>query len=64
MIGQIDLAGSFTLPGSAMILNRVVCRAMQLSKAASQRCSGERDKVVRSGFEVCGNIAEPGDQPW
>jgi len=31
MIGQIDLAGSFTLPGSAMTLNRVGYGAMQLA---------------------------------
>ena len=31
MIGQIDLAGSFTLPGSAMTLNRVGYEAMQLA---------------------------------
>jgi pyridoxine 4-dehydrogenase len=31
MIGQIDLAGSFTLPGSALTLNRVGYGAMQLA---------------------------------
>jgi aryl-alcohol dehydrogenase-like predicted oxidoreductase len=31
MIGQIDLAGSFTLPGISMTLNRVGYGAMQLA---------------------------------
>ena len=31
MIEQIDLAGSFTLPGSAMTLNRMGYGAMQLA---------------------------------
>jgi aryl-alcohol dehydrogenase-like predicted oxidoreductase len=31
MIGQIDLAGSFTLPGSAMTMNRMGYGAMQLA---------------------------------
>ena len=31
MIRQIDLAGSFTLPGSAMTLNRMGYGAMQLA---------------------------------
>ena len=25
---------------------------------------GELGEVVRSGFEVCGNVARTGDQPW
>ncbi len=31
MIGQIDLAGSFTLPGTSMAVNRMGYGAMQLA---------------------------------
>ena len=34
------------------------------SEAASQGCTGELGEVVRSGFEVCGNLVRTGDQPW
>jgi hypothetical protein len=40
MIEQIDLAGSFTLPGSATTLNRVGYGAMQLAGRDGNRLVG------------------------
>jgi pyridoxine 4-dehydrogenase len=52
MIGQIDLAGSFTLPGSAMTLNRVGYVAMQLAGRDGNKLVWEPPRDIDAAIAV------------